>query len=342
MTITRCPTSATASASNNSGNSNYLTRIPASTTITPTAVANATAQYYKDMSLPSSLSIYPKNGGNGAGINPRSIIHSSSASPVTASPTRASPQSLYAKQPSISPASPMHNLLPAVLQQQIDELLLKQNYNINGLTNQDILKGTLLSTYASYTKAQQQQLQQHLIASAQRSNNSQSYPIRNKSVITSRATMDVIDLSPSSTPRSSMSAAAAAAIQASSKRNLNGQYLNGNQSSRMQQSSSGSSSSSTRSMQQQQQQQHLQDPNGRMLPMPDMSALNGPYGVAYKVQKTLIETSMVNCINMSPYAHSELLIPLSELRDTFYPSVSLDICKRVMNALEIVLYKGNK
>lgn len=340
VTITRCPTTATATASNNTTNSNYLTRIPASTTITPTAVANATAQYYKDMSLPSSLSIYPKNGGNGAGINPRSIIHSSSASPVTASPTRASPQSLYAKQPSISPASPMHNLLPAVLQQQIDELLLKQNYNMNGLSSQDILKGTLLSTYANYTKAQQQQLQQHLIASAQRSNNSQSYPIRNKSVITSRATMDVIDLSPSSTPRSSMSAAAAAAIQASTKRNLNGQYMNGSQSSRMQQSSSGSSSSSTRSMQQQQ--QHLQDPNGRMLPMPDMSALNGPYGVAYKVQKTQIDTSMVNCINMSPYSHSELLIPLSELRETFYPTVSLDICKRVMNALEIVLYKGNK
>ncbi|CAO1436160.1 unnamed protein product [Diamesa serratosioi] len=279
----------------------------------------------------------PTGNSNGNSLHQQQAYHTTS--PVTASPTRASPQSLYAKQPSISPASPMHNLLPAVLQQQIDELLLKQNYNMNGLSNQDILKGTLLSTYANYTKAQQQQLQQHLIASAQRSNNSQSYPIRNKSVITSRATMDVIDLSPSSTPRSSMSAAAAAAIQASSKRNLNGQYMNGNQSSRMQQSSSGSSGSSTRSMQQQ---QHLQDPNGRMLPMPDMSALNGPYGVAYKVQKTLIETSMVNCINMSPYAHSELLIPLSELRDTFYPSVSLDICKRVMNALEIVLYKGNK
>lgn len=415
MTITRCPTTATATAaSNNTTNqSNYLTRIPASTTITPTAVANATAQYYKDMSLPSSLSIYPKNGGNsGAGINPRSIIHSSSASPVIPSPTRASPQSSYATQPSISPASPMHNILPAVLQQQIDELLLKSNFSMSqndkyldtlnsaigifastqqqhkqqkmdelllksnyNLSQHDkynkSLESSINSALGIYAKSQpqhkqhdkyhnesleslnsalrliadsqqqQQQHQQHLIAAAQRTNNSQSYPIRNKSVITSRATMDVIDLSPSSTPRSSMSAAAAAAaIQASSKRNLNGQYMNGSQSSRMQQSSSGSSSSSTRSMQQQQ--QHLQDPNGRMLPMPDMSAINGPYGVAYKVQKTLIDSSMVNCINMSPYAHSELLIPLSELRETFYPSVSLEICKRVMSALEIQLFKGNK
>lgn len=318
VTITRCPTTAS-TGSNAQGGSSFLTRIPASTTITPT-------QYYngKDSSLSSALSIYPKNSQS---ANTRSIIQSS-VSPVIASPTRASPQAGYAKQPSISPASSMH--IPAVIQQQIDELLLKQNFG--GLANPELLKETILTYNSMYAKAQQQ----NALAGNQSlssPNNHSSYPIRNKSVITtSRASaMDVIDLSASNSPTSSRSMSAVAALQlqqaqtasAANKRAQNGQYLNGNQSSRSMQSSS-SSSASTRLQQQQMEMQNL-------------------YTNAYKIEKTFIENQMVHCINMIPYSpNSDMIIPLSEMRDQFYPNANLDVCKRVMQALDINLYSGTK
>jgi hypothetical protein len=37
-----------------------------------------------------------------------------------------------------------------------------------------------------------------------------------------------------------------------------------------------------------------------------------------------------------------MVIPLSELRDQFYPNANLDVCKRVMQALDINLYSGTK
>jgi hypothetical protein len=318
VTITRCPTnSSTSSHAQNS--SSFLTRIPASTTITPT-------QYYnsKDSSLTSSLSIYPKNSQT---ANARSIIQSS-VSPVIASPTRASPQAGYAKQPSISPASSMH-MIPAVIQQQLDEFLMKQNFNANS----ELLKETILTYNNLYAKAQQQQNAASLAGNQSlSSSNHQSYPIRNKSVITtSRASaMDVIDLSASNspTPSRSMSVAAlqlqqaqAVASAAANKRAHNGQYMNGNSSSRSMQSST---SASTRL------QQHS-----------SLAGMNG-YG-AYKIEKSFIDNQMVHCINMIPYSpNSDMIIPLSEMRDQFYPSANLDVCKRVMQALEINLYSGTK
>lgn len=324
VTITRCPTNA--SAASNAQNSSFLTRIPASTTITPT-------QYYngKDSSLSSSLSIYPKNSQS---VNARNIIQSS-VSPVIASPTRASPQAGYAKQPSISPASSMH--LPAVIQQQIDELFLNKNLNLSGLTNPELLKETLLTYNSMYAKAQQQ----NTLAGNQSlssPNNLSSYPIRNKSVITtSRASaMDVIDLSASNSPTPSRSMSAVAALQlqqaqvasAANKRAQNGQYLNGNQTSRSLQSTS--SSASTRLQQQMQMQNSL-------------AGLNGYGAPAYKIEKSFIENQMVHCINMIPYSpNSDMIIPLSEMRDQFYPNANLDVCKRVMQALDINLYSGTK
>lgn len=322
MTITRCPTNSTTAASQGQ-NSSFLTRIPASTTITPT-------QYYnsKDSSLSSSLSIYPKNSQSG---NARSIIQSS-ASPVIASPTRASPQAGYAKQPSISPASSMH-ILPAVMQQQLDELLLKQNFS--GIANPELLKETLLTYNSMYAKAAQQQQNAAARAGSQ---SLSSYPVRNKSVITtSRASaMDVIDLSASNSPTPSRSMSAAAALQlqqaqaasAANKRAQNGQYLNGSQSTRSMQSSS--STASNRLQQQMQMQNSL-------------AGMNGYGASAYKIEKSFIENQMVHCINMIPYSpNSDMIIPLSEMRDQFYPNANLDVCKRVMLALEINLYSGTK
>lgn len=341
VTITRCPTStpssSNASSNNNNNNSNnnpssYLTRIPASTTITPT-------QYYnngKDHSLTSSLSIYPKNSQNG---NARSIIQSN-ISPIIASPTRASPQAGYAKQPSISPASQMHNI-PAVLQQQLDELFIKQNFS--GINNPELLKQTLMQ-YTMYAKVAQQHQQNdnsagNLSHNSSSSSTSSQYPLRNKSVITTSrsSAMDVIDLSSNSpTPSRSMNTvaalqlqqaqAAAAVASAANKRTHNGTYMN------------GSSQSTTRSMQ--------SSASTRLQQMQMQSALtgiNGGYGSPYKIEKTYVDNQMVHCINMIPYSpNSDMIIPLSELRDQFYPNANLDICKRVMQALEINLYSGTK
>jgi hypothetical protein len=359
VTITRCPSNSNNSASNNNSNNNssynsssqnpasYLNRIPASTTITPT-------QYYnsKDSSLSSSLSIYPKNSQTN---NARNIIQSSNISPVIASPTRASPQAGYAKQPSISPAaaSQIHNL-PAVLQQQLNELFLKQNLN-----DPDLLKETLMQ-YTMYAKQQQQlnnssnnniagsqssstsQQSQSLLSSTSTSssynnnnNNHHHPPLRNKSVITtSRASaMDVIDLSSNSpTPSRSMSTVAALQLQqaqlqqqasSANKRAHNGSsYMNGN------------SQSSTRSMQ--------STASSRLQQM-QMQSMNGYSSTPYKIEKSFIDNQMVHCINMIPYSpQSDMIIPLSELRDQFYPNANLDICKRVMQALEINLYSGTK
>lgn len=317
MTITRCPTGQSSAASTSSS---FLTRIPASTTITPT-------QYYnnKDSSLTSSLSIYPKSSQIANSV--RSIIQSST-SPVIASPTRASPQAGYAKQP----ASPMP-VIPAVIQQQLDELLMKQNFS--GIAP-EVLKETLRTYNSMCAKVAQQQ--QHTMAGNPQSL-TQSYPVRNKSVITtSRASaMDVIDLSASNSPTPSRSMSAVAALQlqqaqaasTANKRAQNGNYMNGNQSSRSMQSSSSSSSSASASTRLQMQMQ--------------AAGMNG-YGVsAYKIEKSFIENQMVHCINIIPYQpNSDMVIPLSELRDQFYPSTNLDVCKRVMQALDINLYSGTK
>jgi hypothetical protein len=320
VTITRCPPSNPNTSSTSSTSSNYLTRIPASTTITPT-------QYYnsKDSSLTSSLSIYPKNSQSGSGRN----IIQSSVSPVIASPTRASPQAGYAKQPSISPASPMRNLHPELLQQQLSELL-KNNYPNQ---SQDLLKETLLTQY-SLIRAQQAAAAAGNQSSSSH-NSSSSYPIRNKSVITtSRASpMDVIDLSASNSPTPRSMTAVQQALQqqalqvsnANSNKRSYSQYQNGNQSSRSMQSSSSSSSSSRLHQQMQME-------------------LNG-YGLSsgYKVEKTYIEAHPVHCIKSLPgSSSSEFLIPLTELRDQFYPNVDLQTCKRVLEALGIQLVPGTK
>ena len=269
-----------------------------------------------------------------------SILQSASISPVIQSPTRASPQSSQAKQP-ISPASPMRNLHPQLLQHQIESLL--NTNNLNNYNAKDILKETLLLSQLAGQQFQRPNsnsgTSSYLNAVAQSnssntSNSSNSYPAnytgqRLKSVITSRAALDVIDLS--SPPRSSTQAAAAVAA---AKRAHNGNY-------NMNQSQSTRASILQQQAQQAAQHQLLQEQNGRMIHLPEM-AQSAHYGPAYKVQKTVIDNTAVNGINMSPYVHTELLLPLSELRETFYPQISLDICRRVLQALDINLYKGNR
>lgn len=112
--------------------------------------------------------------------------------------------------------------------------------------------------------------------------------------------------------------AQAAAAANASKRAHNGTYMNG-------------SSSTTRSMMQMQNS------------LAAAAGINGYGSSPYKIEKTYIENQMVHCINMIPYSpNSDMIIPLSELRDKFYPNANLDICKRVMQALDINLYSGTK
>lgn len=74
-----------------------------------------------------------------------------------------------------------------------------------------------------------------------------------------------------------------------------------------------------------------------------LAGLNGYGAPAYKIEKSFIENQMVHCINMIPYSpNSDMIIPLSEMRDQFYPNANLDVCKRVMQALDINLYSGTK
>jgi hypothetical protein len=248
-------------------------------------------------------------------------------SPIIASPTRASPQAGYAKQPSISPAS--------VMQHQLDDLFLKQNFN--GINNPELLKQIMQyrDMYAKVAQQQNDNAGNHHTLNP--SSSSSQYPLRNKSVITtSRASaMDVIDLSSSNSPTQSRSMntvaalqlqqAQAAAASAANKRAHNGTYMN------------GSSQSTTRSMQ--------SSASTRLQQMQMQSSLGGMngYGSPYKIEKTYVENQTVHCINMIPYSpNSDMIIPLSELRDQFYPNANLDICKRVMQALEINLYSGTK
>jgi hypothetical protein len=333
VTITRCPSNTSnnhnsnnnsnTSSSNSQNPSSFLNRIPASTTITPTQFFNS-ASGGNDHSLSSSLSIYPKNSQSGSARN----IIQSNVSPVIASPTRASPAGSYAKQPSISPASQLHSL-PAVLQQQLGELFMKQNFN-----DPELLKEAILQYTNFYAKTQPNAGQSNSSTSSPYPTNPTSFPLRNKSVITtSRASaMDVIDLSNSpTTPSRSMSVAALqlqqvqqAAASAANKRAHNGTYMNGG-------------SSTTRSM------QSAASSRLQQMQMQSTLGMNGYGSSPYKIEKSFIDNQMVHCINMIPYSpNSDMIIPLSELRDQFYPNANLDICKRVMQALEINLYSGTK
>ncbi|CRK90044.1 CLUMA_CG003769, isoform A [Clunio marinus] len=197
------------------------------------------------------------------------------------------------------------------------------------------------SSSRPYTSRQQQQQIHSLLQS-------QLYPYSNAASMSLNSngssrtgTQQPPPLVRSQQQQSQMSIQAAAALQfqqaqasVANKRAQNGQYLNGGSQSSsrsMQSSSSSSSSSSTARLQQQIQ---MQNP---------LAGINGYGTTAYKIEKSFIENQMVHCINMIPYSpNSDMIIPLSELRDQFYPNANLDVCKRVMQALEINLFSGTK
>ncbi|KAJ8718308.1 hypothetical protein PYW08_002545 [Mythimna loreyi] len=84
---------------------------------------------------------------------------------------------------------------------------------------------------------------------------------------------------------------------------------------------------------------HSVDSRKRLTPIPDIN-ITGNH-TPYKVQKALVENTMVPCINAKPYQYTELLMTLPDLASHFFPRVSLTTCRAMLDALGITLYRPN-
>lgn len=78
----------------------------------------------------------------------------------------------------------------------------------------------------------------------------------------------------------------------------------------------------------------------RLSAIPEMVSHNG--NVPYKMQKAQIDGCTVPCINMKAYTHNELLMTLADLKDIFFPHMTLENCRKVLDVLNVELYKGNR
>ncbi|CAG9133225.1 unnamed protein product [Plutella xylostella] len=77
----------------------------------------------------------------------------------------------------------------------------------------------------------------------------------------------------------------------------------------------------------------------RLQPIADVN-VSGNH-TPYKVQKALVENTMVPCINAKPYQYTELLMTLPDLASHFFPRVSLSICRSMLDALGLTLFRPN-
>lgn len=60
------------------------------------------------------------------------------------------------------------------------------------------------------------------------------------------------------------------------------------------------------------------------------------------MQKAFLSEKMVPCINAKPFIYSELLMTIPDMVNYFFPTVSLNECRKVLQeVLQINLYKGN-
>ncbi|XP_046678135.1 uncharacterized protein LOC124366001 isoform X1 [Homalodisca vitripennis] len=88
----------------------------------------------------------------------------------------------------------------------------------------------------------------------------------------------------------------------------------------------------------------LPDPNGmwkKLIPIMEAPPSSGSH-CPYKMQKAYLSEKMVPCINAKPYIYSELLMTIPDMVNYFFPSVSLNECRKVLqDVLRINLYKGN-
>ncbi|KAL0870339.1 hypothetical protein ABMA27_005355 [Loxostege sticticalis] len=85
---------------------------------------------------------------------------------------------------------------------------------------------------------------------------------------------------------------------------------------------------------------HSVDSRRRLTPIPDIH-ITGNH-TPYKVQKALVENTMVPCINAKPYQYTELLMTLPDLASHFFPRVSLTTCRAMLDALGLTLFRPNQ
>ncbi|KAL1400546.1 hypothetical protein pipiens_007336 [Culex pipiens pipiens] len=80
--------------------------------------------------------------------------------------------------------------------------------------------------------------------------------------------------------------------------------------------------------------------HGNLIMLPEMTMGGTPYK-PYEVVKKPIENKTIYCINKTPYRNTEYLMTIQDLKDVFFPYISLEVCRRVLNALDINLFIGN-
>lgn len=81
--------------------------------------------------------------------------------------------------------------------------------------------------------------------------------------------------------------------------------------------------------------------HGNMIMLPEMTMGGTPYK-PYEVVKKPIENKTIYCINKTPYRNTDYLMTIQDLKDVFFPYISLEVCRRVLNALDINLFVGNR
>uniref|UniRef100_A0A182YKK7 Uncharacterized protein n=1 Tax=Anopheles stephensi TaxID=30069 RepID=A0A182YKK7_ANOST len=80
--------------------------------------------------------------------------------------------------------------------------------------------------------------------------------------------------------------------------------------------------------------------HGNMIVIPEMNLGVTQYK-PYEVVKKPVENKIIYCVNKTPYRNTEYLMTIFDLKDVFFPYISLDVCRRVLNALDINLFVGN-
>ena len=70
---------------------------------------------------------------------------------------------------------------------------------------------------------------------------------------------------------------------------------------------------------------------------------SNPNQPPYKLQKALIESKIVPCINVRPYVFHDLMMALPDFVKHFCPDFTIDKAKHMLqDILKVVLYKGNR
>ncbi|XP_049290944.1 uncharacterized protein LOC125767949 isoform X3 [Anopheles funestus] len=80
--------------------------------------------------------------------------------------------------------------------------------------------------------------------------------------------------------------------------------------------------------------------HGNMIVLPEMNVGVTQYK-PYEVVKKPVENKIIYCVNKTPYRNTEYLMTIFDLKDVFFPYISLDVCRRVLSALDISLFVGN-